>query len=104
MSLFQQPVSGKTLEARGPVAERFYALYREQLNPDLTLPDSVVEEWIAVETFRAKEKIIASRNRSSIGRLPRKPAADHQGKDLTSKGPRNYWNELPYLKGLERTR
>jgi hypothetical protein len=38
-------------------AERFYALYRDQYNPDLTLPDSVVEEWIAVGTFRAKEKI-----------------------------------------------
>jgi ABC-type nitrate/sulfonate/bicarbonate transport system substrate-binding protein len=37
-------------------AERFYALYREQFNPDLTVADSVVEEWIAVGTFRSKEK------------------------------------------------
>ncbi len=37
-------------------AERFYTLYREQFNPDLTVPDSVVEEWIAVGTFRSKEK------------------------------------------------
>jgi ABC-type nitrate/sulfonate/bicarbonate transport system substrate-binding protein len=37
-------------------AERFYALYREQFNPDLTVSDSVVEEWIAVGTFRSKEK------------------------------------------------
>ena len=37
-------------------AERFYALYREQFNPDLTVTDSVVEEWIAVGTFRSKEK------------------------------------------------
>jgi len=34
-------------------------LYREQFNPDLTVPDSVVEEWIGVGTFRAKEKITA---------------------------------------------
>ena len=34
-------------------------VYREQYNPDLTVPDSVVEEWIAVGTFRAKEKITA---------------------------------------------
>lgn len=38
-----------------PAAERFYALYRDQFNPDLTVPDSVAEEWIAVGTFRAKE-------------------------------------------------
>ena len=49
----------KLLQLDHPVAERFYALYREQYNPDLTVPDSVVEEWIAVGTFRAKEKITA---------------------------------------------
>jgi ABC-type nitrate/sulfonate/bicarbonate transport system substrate-binding protein len=38
-------------------AERFYAIYRDQYNPDLTVPDAIVEEWIAVGTFRAKEKI-----------------------------------------------
>ena len=43
----------------GPIAERFYAIYRDQYNPDLSMPDSVVEEWIAVGTFRAKEKITA---------------------------------------------
>lgn len=46
----------QTLKLDRAAAERFYALYREQYNPDLTLPDSVVEEWIAVGTFRAKEK------------------------------------------------
>jgi ABC-type nitrate/sulfonate/bicarbonate transport system substrate-binding protein len=49
----------KLLKLERPVAERFYALYREQFNPDLTVPDSVVEEWISVGTFRAKEKITA---------------------------------------------
>jgi len=28
-----------------PAADRFYALYREQYNPDLTVPDTVVEEY-----------------------------------------------------------
>jgi ABC-type nitrate/sulfonate/bicarbonate transport system substrate-binding protein len=37
-------------------AERFYAVYRDQYNPDLTVPDAVAEEWIAVGTFRAKDK------------------------------------------------
>ena len=49
----------KLLKLDRPAAERFYALYREQYNPDLTVPDSVVEEWISVGTFRAKEKITA---------------------------------------------
>lgn len=46
----------KLLNIDRPAAERFYGLYREQFNPELTVPDSVVEEWIAVGTFRAKEK------------------------------------------------
>lgn len=49
----------KLLKLDRPAAERFYALYREQFNPDLTVPDSVVEEWISVGTFRAKEKTTA---------------------------------------------
>jgi NitT/TauT family transport system substrate-binding protein len=46
----------QTLKLDHAAAERFYSLYRDQYNPELTLPDSVVEEWIAVGTFRAKEK------------------------------------------------
>jgi hypothetical protein len=33
----------KLLKLERPVAERFYALYREQFNPDLTVPDAVLE-------------------------------------------------------------
>ena len=40
-------------------AERCYALYREQFNPDLTVPAAVVEEWISVERLEQKEKITA---------------------------------------------
>jgi hypothetical protein len=47
----------KLLKLDRPVAERFYAPYREQFNPDLTVPESLVEEWISVGTFRVKEKI-----------------------------------------------
>jgi ABC-type nitrate/sulfonate/bicarbonate transport system substrate-binding protein len=46
----------KLLAIDHAAAEKFYSLYREQFNPDLSVPDSVVEEWIAVGTFRAKEK------------------------------------------------
>jgi hypothetical protein len=66
------------LELDRPVAEWFYALYREQFNPDLTVPESVVEEWISGGTFRQKKKSPPSRNKSSIGRLPKEHDADHQ--------------------------
>ena len=46
----------KTLKLDRGAAEKFYALYREQYNPDLSAPNSVVDEWIAVGTFRSKEK------------------------------------------------
>jgi hypothetical protein len=46
----------KTLKLDRGAAEKFYALYREQYNPDLSVPNSVVDEWIAVGTFRSKEK------------------------------------------------
>ena len=52
----------KLLRLDRPAAERFYAIYRDQYNPDLTAPDAVVEEWIAVGTFRAKEKITVKPN------------------------------------------
>jgi ABC-type nitrate/sulfonate/bicarbonate transport system substrate-binding protein len=47
----------KLLQLDHAAAERFYGIYRDQYNPDLTAPDAVVEEWIAVGTFRAKEKL-----------------------------------------------
>jgi ABC-type nitrate/sulfonate/bicarbonate transport system substrate-binding protein len=37
-------------------AERLYGLVRDQYNPDLTLPDAVINDLLAVGTFRAKEK------------------------------------------------
>jgi hypothetical protein len=37
-------------------ADRLFKLYRDQYNPELSLPDSVVEDLLAVGTFRLKEK------------------------------------------------
>ena len=51
----------KLLKLDRPAAEKFYTIYRDQYNPELSVPDAVAEEWIAVGTFRAKEKIIAKR-------------------------------------------
>jgi ABC-type nitrate/sulfonate/bicarbonate transport system substrate-binding protein len=46
----------KTLNLERAVAERFYPLYRDQYNPELTVPDSVLEEYRGVATFRLKDK------------------------------------------------
>jgi NitT/TauT family transport system substrate-binding protein len=37
-------------------ADRLFKLYRDQYNPELSLPDSIVEDLLAVGTFRLKEK------------------------------------------------
>ena len=44
----------KTLKLNLAVAEKFYPLYRELYNPELTVPDSILEEFIAVGNFRLK--------------------------------------------------
>ena len=46
----------RILRVQPPLAEKLYKLYREQYNPELTLADSVVEDLLAVGTFRLKEK------------------------------------------------
>lgn len=37
-------------------SEKLFKLYRDQYNPELTLPDSTVDDLLAVGTFRLKEK------------------------------------------------
>jgi hypothetical protein len=39
-----------------PGAERLFGLVRDQYNPDLILPDAVINDLLAVGTFRSKEK------------------------------------------------
>ena len=46
----------KVMRLDRPSAEKFYGLVRDQYNPELTLPDSVVDDLLAVGTFRSKEK------------------------------------------------
>ena len=38
------------------LAERLFKLYRDQYNPELSLPDAIVDDLLAVGTFRLKEK------------------------------------------------
>jgi ABC-type nitrate/sulfonate/bicarbonate transport system substrate-binding protein len=37
-------------------ADKLFKLYRDQYNPELTLPDAIVQDLLAVGTFRLKEK------------------------------------------------
>ncbi len=54
----------KVMRLDRPSAEKLYGLVREQWNPELTLPDSVVDDLLAVGTFRSQEK--ATYNLQSI--------------------------------------
>jgi hypothetical protein len=36
--------------------EKFYGIFREQYNPELSLPDAAIDDLLAVGTFRSKEK------------------------------------------------
>jgi ABC-type nitrate/sulfonate/bicarbonate transport system substrate-binding protein len=46
----------RILRVEPSLADKLYKLYRDQYNPDLSLPDPVVEDLLAVGTFRLKEK------------------------------------------------
>ena len=46
----------KTLKLNRPLAERLYPVYRDQYNADLIVPDSVLEEYKGVASFRLKDK------------------------------------------------
>lgn len=46
----------KTLHLNRALAERLYPIYRDQYNADLVVPDSVLEEYKGVASFRLKDK------------------------------------------------
>jgi ABC-type nitrate/sulfonate/bicarbonate transport system substrate-binding protein len=59
--LVQNPEYSRALFQRimhvdAPTADKLFKLYRDQYNPELTLPDSIVDDLLAVGTFRLKEK------------------------------------------------
>ena len=61
MYLLQNPEYSLALFQRimhidAPSADKLFKLYRDQYNPDLTLPDAIVDDLLAVGTFRLKEK------------------------------------------------
>jgi ABC-type nitrate/sulfonate/bicarbonate transport system substrate-binding protein len=46
----------KTLRLNRALADQLYPVYRDQYNPELTVPDSVLEEYKGVASFRLKDK------------------------------------------------
>ena len=46
----------RTLHLNRALADRLYPVYRDQYNPELTVPDSVLEEYKGVASFRLKDK------------------------------------------------
>jgi len=51
VALFQ-----RVMRMEAPLADKLFKLYRDQYNPELSLPDAIVEDLLAVGTFRLKEK------------------------------------------------
>ncbi len=51
LGLFQ-----RIMRVDAAAANTLFKLYRDEYNPELTLPDAVVEDLLAVGTFRLKEK------------------------------------------------
>jgi len=46
----------RIMRVDGAQADKLFKLYHDQYNPDLTLPDTVMEDLLAVGTFRLKDK------------------------------------------------
>jgi ABC-type nitrate/sulfonate/bicarbonate transport system substrate-binding protein len=55
LALFQ-----RIMRVDAPTSDKLFKLYRDQYNPELTLPDSIIDDLPALGTFRPKEKPKAS--------------------------------------------
>ena len=51
-----RPEKRNAMHVDAPTSDKLFKLYRDQYNPELTLPDSIVDDLFAVGTFRLKEK------------------------------------------------
>ena len=61
VALFQ-----KIMRVEPALADKLFKLYRDQYNPELTLPDSVIDDLLAVGTFRLKEKPKAALSQQTV--------------------------------------
>ena len=56
----------KIMRVEPALADKLFKLYRDQYNPELTLPDSVIDDLLAVGTFRLKEKPKAALSQQTV--------------------------------------
>ena len=56
----------RIMRVDAPTSDRLFKLYRDQYNPELTLPDAIVDDLLAVGTFRLKEKPKAALNQQNV--------------------------------------
>jgi len=61
VALFQ-----KIMRVEPALADKLFKLYRDQYNPELTLADSVIDDLLAVGTFRLKEKPKAALSQQAV--------------------------------------
>ena len=61
LALFQ-----RIMRVDAPTSDKLFKLYRDQYNPELTLPDSVIDDLLAVGTFRLKEKPKAALSQQTV--------------------------------------
>jgi len=61
VALFQ-----KIMRVEPALADKLFKVYRDQYNPELTLPDSVIDDLLAVGTFRLKEKPKAALSQQAV--------------------------------------
>lgn len=53
---YRQSVFQRIMRVDAAAADNLFKLYRDEYNPELTLPDAIVADLLAVGTFRLKEK------------------------------------------------
>ncbi len=65
-SEYRSALFQRVMRVDAATAETLFKLYREQYNPELTLPDSIVDDLLAVGTFRLKEKPKSALNQQNV--------------------------------------
>ncbi len=63
---YRQSVFQRIMRVDAATADNLFKLYRDEYNPDLTLPDAIVNDLLAVGTFRLKEKSKTSLGPQSV--------------------------------------
>ena len=53
---YSHDIFQRIMRVDAAAAVNLFKLYRDEYNPELSLPDSIVEDLLAVGTFRLKEK------------------------------------------------